>query len=261
MPETADIATVTHTRFRCRHVHADGRQCGSPALRRESFCYFHHSTRRPKANPGKFRYLDATEPFELPIVEDIPSALSVAAQILCRIASNDLDTNRAGKMLYNLQIITTLLARAARTEPASEPAQPTLQPVLVEELVPDDNHGPLAPITELPPNHTIAREPQHDEPVPHPTPSPVIVSEERSDESKDPDALSTTSTARTVPPQQPATDNLQPTTPNPEPTQNPVILSPAEGNPEGIDLTPTADHLFFHPNPSPWPRSTPPPPN
>jgi len=33
---------------RCQHVHATGRRCGSPALRGETFCYFHertHSTR------------------------------------------------------------------------------------------------------------------------------------------------------------------------------------------------------------------------
>src|ERR1035437_3826095 len=127
MSQQAELTTITQKRFQCRHVHASGRQCGSPALRNQQFCHFHHSTRRPKPGPGKFRYLDATEPFELPIVEDRASALSVAAQLLCRIASNDLDLARAGKLLYNLQ-------------------------PLVEELVLDEAHGLIAPITELPQN-------------------------------------------------------------------------------------------------------------
>src|ERR1035438_10684322 len=103
MSQLAEPTTITQKRYKCRHVHAAGRQCGSPALRNEEFCYFHHTTRRRKKTGG-FRYLDATEPFELPLVEDRVSALSAAAQLLCRIASNDLDLGRAGKLLYNLQI-------------------------------------------------------------------------------------------------------------------------------------------------------------
>ena len=53
-----------------------------PPCASEQFCYFHHTTRRPKPAAGKFRHLDAHEPFELPVVEDRASALSVAAQIL-----------------------------------------------------------------------------------------------------------------------------------------------------------------------------------
>ena len=84
MSQLAERTTITQKRFQCRHIHAAGRQCGSPALRNEEFCYFHHTTRRRKKTGG-FRYLDATEPFELPLVEDRASALSAAAQILCRI--------------------------------------------------------------------------------------------------------------------------------------------------------------------------------
>ena len=146
MPQPSNLVTVTQKRYRCRHVHAAGHQCGSPALRNEEFCYFHHTTRRPRPVAGKFRHLDAGEPFELPIVEDLTSALSVAAQLLCRIASNDLDPNRAGKLLYNLQIITSILDRASR---AAAKATPAPQPEPVEEVVADETHGLIAPITEL----------------------------------------------------------------------------------------------------------------
>ena len=78
MSQLAELTTITQKRFQCRHIHAAGRQCGSPALRNEQFCYFHHTTRLPKKSGG-FRYLDATEPFELPLVEDRASALSAAA--------------------------------------------------------------------------------------------------------------------------------------------------------------------------------------
>jgi hypothetical protein len=53
MPQTSNLVsqtlvTVIHKRYQCRRVHADGRQCGSPALRSEAFCYHHHTTRHPK---------------------------------------------------------------------------------------------------------------------------------------------------------------------------------------------------------------------
>jgi hypothetical protein len=166
-----ELVTVTQRRIQCRHVHLAGRQCGSPALRREHFCYFHHATRRPKPYPGKFRHLDAHEPFELPVVEDRASALSVASQILSRIASNDLDPTRAGRLLYNLQVVASLLprpARASNPNPNSSLDDIAHEPILVEELIDDEIHGPIAPITEYLP----------------PAPNPVILSEEHSDEPK-----------------------------------------------------------------------------
>jgi hypothetical protein len=186
MQQPSDLVTVTQKRYRCRHVHAAGHQCGSPALRNEEFCYFHHTTRRPRPATGKFRHLDAHEPFELPIVEDLPSALSVAAQILCRVASNDLDHERAGKLLYNLQIITSIIDKASR---AAAKAAPAPRPEPVEELVDDEVHGLIAPTAEY-----LPAEPA------------VILSEARSAQSKDPDAFRRASTTCTIPPPPPERD-------------------------------------------------------
>ncbi len=154
MSEQSSPVTITQKRYQCRHVHADGRQCGSPALRHEEFCYHHHTTRRPKPAAGKFRCLDAHEPFELPVVEDLPSALSVGSQILSRIASNDLDCQRAGKMLYNLRLITTIIDRLSR---AAAKAGPIATPEPVAELVDDEILGPIAPITEYVPPEAPAQ--------------------------------------------------------------------------------------------------------
>jgi hypothetical protein len=43
MQEPAELVTVIQRRYRCRHIHAAGHQCGSPALRNEHFCYYHHT--------------------------------------------------------------------------------------------------------------------------------------------------------------------------------------------------------------------------
>ena len=36
------------TRLQCRHIFTDGHRCGSPCLRREPFCFYHHTARPPK---------------------------------------------------------------------------------------------------------------------------------------------------------------------------------------------------------------------
>src|ERR1039458_7783748 len=147
--------TDPRRRYLCRHVFADGHRCGSPALRQRNFCFYHHAGRRPAPGPGKFRYLDATEPFTLPLVEDRVSALLAASLILSRIASNDLDHNRAGRLIADLRVIATLLPREPRLTAAAADAAAAKQSAAatqppVEDLILDEVHGPLAPITELP---------------------------------------------------------------------------------------------------------------
>ncbi len=37
----------------CHHVFPDNHRCGSPSLRGEAFCYFHHPDRQPVATVRK----------------------------------------------------------------------------------------------------------------------------------------------------------------------------------------------------------------
>jgi hypothetical protein len=148
-PESAD-AGAPHRRYLCRHIFADGHRCGSPALRGEPFCYYHHTSRRPKPAAGKFRHVDAWEPFNLPIVEDRASALLVTSHILSRIASNDLDSTRAGHLIRGLQAIARFLPPDPHPATSLRPRVPTpvAPPDLVEDPILDEAHGPLAPIAE-----------------------------------------------------------------------------------------------------------------
>jgi hypothetical protein len=41
----------TFRRHQCRHTLPEGRRCGSPAMRGEKFCYYHHAERKPVADP------------------------------------------------------------------------------------------------------------------------------------------------------------------------------------------------------------------
>jgi hypothetical protein len=63
-----DARTETPKRFQCRHIFTDGHRCGSACLRNEEFCYYHHTTRTPVANPHERRGRRST--FNLPLPED-----------------------------------------------------------------------------------------------------------------------------------------------------------------------------------------------
>jgi hypothetical protein len=135
-------------RFRCRHIFADGHRCGSPSLRKDPFCYYHHTSRRPTPAAGKFRYIDSHEPFTLPLIEDRTSAMQVASIILGRIASNDLDATRAIPIIACLRAALACLPPEPRLAPAAK--SPTPAPDLFDDPILDQDLGPIAPITELP---------------------------------------------------------------------------------------------------------------
>ena len=142
------MPTTTETRLQCRHILADGHRCGSCCLRREPFCYYHHTTRRPAPKHGSCRpemepeMLDTR--FELPIPEDRSAIQAAIGIILQRIAAGCLDSKRAGLLLYALQIASSNLPKQA----AAAPLTPFES---VEEIVLDPDHGPLAPIAEYAP--------------------------------------------------------------------------------------------------------------
>jgi hypothetical protein len=95
-------ATPAIKQYQCRHIFTDGHRCGSPCLRGEDLCYYHHTTRKPIADPQQRRGRRST--FDLPLPEDRSAIQQSIGEVLQRIASNDIDPRRAGLLLYGLQI-------------------------------------------------------------------------------------------------------------------------------------------------------------
>lgn len=86
---------------RCHHLGPEDRRCGSPALRGERFCYYHHETRRPASNLRHRRARQATFPLAAPNSRaELQQALGT---VMIRIAANEIDLRRAGLLLYALQ--------------------------------------------------------------------------------------------------------------------------------------------------------------
>src|SRR5207302_3732046 len=125
--------TETPKQYQCRHIFTDGRRCASPCLRQEQFCYYHHTTRRPVANPTQLRTRRST--FHLPLPEDRSAIQASIGEVLQRIAANEIDPRRAGLLLYVLQIASRNLPeppahRKAKPEPIEPVAQITTAPEL-----------------------------------------------------------------------------------------------------------------------------------
>ena len=141
MPPKADQS------YQCRHIKPNGNRCGSPSLRHEPFCYYHHTARRP--GPRQPQVRTATDrkssTFDLPSPADLNDRAGIQlaiALLLHKIAHNEIDPRRAGLLLYGLQIASSNLKSAPTKKTKGEDDD------LVEELTHDDTHGALAPETE-----------------------------------------------------------------------------------------------------------------
>jgi hypothetical protein len=158
---TTEPTKPTSKRYRCRHIFIDGHRCGSPSLRGQPFCYYHHTT-LGFADDKRFRRT-WTE-FELPPLEDRSSVLAAINEVLQRIAGNQIAAKDAGLLLYGLQIASLNLPEPGEAKAQSD-AQPKEQ--TVEEVIPIHPYGDLAPIAEFveAANTTIAPE-QQDAPRP-----------------------------------------------------------------------------------------------
>lgn len=98
----------------CTHIKINGTQCGSPALRRNRYCFFHRKWRDQQIR------LNAKHPecatFELPVLEDNESVQVAVMQVMRLILARQIDSKTAGLLLYALQT-ASLNLKHARFEP------------------------------------------------------------------------------------------------------------------------------------------------
>ncbi len=88
---------------RCQHIKVNGTQCGSPALRRNRFCFFHKRwhEQRIALNSARARRVRAS--LDLPVLEDANSVQVGLMQVIRLLTSGQMDTKTAGLLLYALQ--------------------------------------------------------------------------------------------------------------------------------------------------------------
>ena len=104
---------------RCQHLKVNGTQCGSPALRKQRFCYFHKDWRqkRLQINVNIRREQGAVT---LPVLEDANSIQVALMQVMRLLITAQIEHRTAGLLLYALQTASANLARTT-----FEPELPT----------------------------------------------------------------------------------------------------------------------------------------
>jgi hypothetical protein len=100
---------------RCQHLKVNGTQCGSPALRRNRFCYFHklHHEESIELNLDRLKSARRSRrvTIELPVLEDANSIQISLMQMMRLIIAGQIDGKTAGLLLYALQTASANLPR------------------------------------------------------------------------------------------------------------------------------------------------------
>jgi hypothetical protein len=103
---------------RCQHIKVNGVQCGSPALRRKRFCYFHDNYRATQARLMEDK--SEVRICNFPLLEDANSVQVAVMHVIHLLGSGKMDTKMAGLILYALQT-----ASANMKQISFEVGQPT----------------------------------------------------------------------------------------------------------------------------------------
>jgi hypothetical protein len=111
---------------RCQHLKVNGTQCGSPALRDSTHCYYHIRYHWPEMEALPNNHQLHTP---LPTLEDANSIQVALANVMERLIMLEIDHKTAALMLYALQTASMNLKRTSL-----EPALPT-QVVIDRESV------------------------------------------------------------------------------------------------------------------------------
>ncbi|MGC2475926.1 MAG: hypothetical protein WA485_16420 [Candidatus Sulfotelmatobacter sp.] len=87
----------------CHHIKINGTQCGSPALRRNRFCFFHKRFQDERIKLSADRARRGTATFVLPVLEDANSIQVALMQVMRLLISQQMDHKTASLILYALQ--------------------------------------------------------------------------------------------------------------------------------------------------------------
>src|SRR6202140_4817026 len=94
---------------RCQHLKINGTQCGSPALRRNRFCFFHKRFQDQQIKLTADRARRGVATFILPVLEDANSIQVALMQVMRLLVSQQIDHKTASLLLYALQTASTHL--------------------------------------------------------------------------------------------------------------------------------------------------------
>jgi len=88
----------------CRHVKEDGIACHSPALRGESYCYFHLRYKGHRLRTWRGRRTLGVRDLHLPPPNDLHAVQFSLNKVIQAIASGHLDPDEAARVLHELEL-------------------------------------------------------------------------------------------------------------------------------------------------------------
>jgi len=94
---------------RCQHIKVNGVQCGSPALRRNRFCFFHKRFQTERIRLSADRRRRGVARFTLPVLEDANSIQMAIMQIMHFLLTGQIEHKTASLLLYALQTASSNL--------------------------------------------------------------------------------------------------------------------------------------------------------
>lgn len=108
-----ETRTLCHHRF-APSAAAPAHTCGSPALRGERFCFYHHPTRKPVTSrterQARIReHCLARRIVNVPLPQTRTELLASLNQVMALIANHQIDLRRAGLLLETLDTLGKLL--------------------------------------------------------------------------------------------------------------------------------------------------------
>jgi hypothetical protein len=95
---------------RCQHIKLSGSRCGAPALRDQQYCRFHQSCFAITIDVSTSATVPRA-PFLLPALEDATSIQVAITQVCEHLLHRRLDPNKAGVLLYAMQVASANLNR------------------------------------------------------------------------------------------------------------------------------------------------------
>jgi len=211
----------------CHHLKEDGVYCGSPALNGRNYCYFHLNLRGRRLKSARARRRGDNSSLNLPFPEDMHAVQVSLAEIMWAIAEHRIDHKDAGLLLYSLQQASTNLNQTPRWQGQRE-AVPSNRPLRAL------NFPNFEQRFDLPANADLDADSECLEP--RNLPQSVILSEERSDESKDPYV------SVGCPVQAQLEREFSPEASSPEPDRIPLL----EDEIEDLQMTEAEKLMFFN---------------
>ncbi len=118
----------------CQHIRPQGTMCGSPAMRKKDYCYFHHQQRERR------RRMNVNPSVSIPLLENGAAVQVALMNVIDRLNTKTIDHRSASLMLYGLQVASANLKRVhfgnkydmVISAPEEEEPQLILEPITPE---------------------------------------------------------------------------------------------------------------------------------